>query len=136
MSSDQSHARSTIDPLQAPPLSGLIREARVLIELPHLLLRFPFLARQPRGSGQPVLILPGYGAGDVSTALLQGYLTILGYRVRGWGKGRNRGEVPHLLPRVLKRVISLTRKTEQKARLIGWSFGGYLAREVARERPD
>jgi pimeloyl-ACP methyl ester carboxylesterase len=56
--------------------------------------------------------------------------------VRGWGRGRNGGEVPNLMPRVLKRIASLRRKTGQRVRVIGWSFGGYLARELARERPD
>ena len=79
-----------LDALKPPPSSGLIREARVFLELPRLMLRFPDLARQQRGHGQPVLVLPGYGAGDISTALLQAYLRLLGYRVRGWGRGRNR----------------------------------------------
>jgi pimeloyl-ACP methyl ester carboxylesterase len=125
-----------IDALQAPHPSGMIREVRVLLELPRLLIRFPALARQPRGSGQPVLVLPGYGAGDGSTALLQGYLRFLGYHVRGWGRGRTHGEVQHLMPRVLKRLMSLARKSGQEVALVGWSLGGYLAREAARERPD
>jgi pimeloyl-ACP methyl ester carboxylesterase len=125
-----------IDALQAPHPSGMIREVRVLLELPRLLIRFPALARQPRGSGQPVLVLPGYGAGDGSTALLQGYLRFLGYHVRGWGRGRTHGDVQHLMPRVLKRLMSLARKSGQEVAVVGWSLGGYLAREAARERPD
>jgi pimeloyl-ACP methyl ester carboxylesterase len=122
--------------LQIPASSGVIREARSLIELPRLLLRFPALARQPRGNGEPVLILPPHGTGDTSTIVLKGYLRLLGYRARGWGLGRNRGRVAELLPRVLKRLSSFSRRSQQKVSLIGWSFGGYLAREVARERPD
>lgn len=125
-----------IEVLEAPHPSGMIREVRVLLELPRLLFRFPVLARQPRGAGQPVLVLPGYGAGDISTALLQAYLRFLGYRVRGWGRGRNRGDVRDLMPRVLKRLISLARKSGQEVRLIGWSLGGYLAREAARDKPE
>jgi hypothetical protein len=71
--------------LRAPSPAYVMREARGLIELPRLLLRFPSLARQPRGNGEPVLILPGYGAGDGSTMILKGYLRLLSYRARGWG---------------------------------------------------
>lgn len=125
------------DLLKAPATSGMIREARGLIELPRLLLRFPGLARQPRGNREPVLILPGYGAGDGSTVILKIYLQFLGYRVRGWGLGRNIGEVADLLPRILKRLASLSRRSDhQTVTIIGWSLGGYLARELARERPD
>lgn len=122
--------------LQAPNPSGLIRELFGLIEFPKLLVRLPQLALQPRGTQHPVLILPGYGAGDGSTTILKAYLRLLGYRARGWGLGRNKGTVAELLPRVLKRLASFSRRTNQKVTLIGWSFGGYLARELARERPD
>lgn len=122
--------------LETPDPSSVIREVRGLIELPRLLFHFPELARQPRGHGQPVLILPGYGSGDVSTALLKGYLRLLGYRARGWGLGRNNGDAVELLPRILKRAASLVRRSNHKVHLIGWSYGGYLARELARERAD
>ena len=122
--------------LRAPRRSGLFREARMFFEFPRLMFRAMDLARQPRGTGQPVIILPGYGAGDGSTAILKAYLRMLGYRVRGWGLGRNTGNVGELLPRILKRLISFSRRTSQDVNLIGWSLGGYLAREVARERPD
>lgn len=124
------------EPIEPPLPSGVLREIRGLVELPRLLLRFPDLARQPRGQGQPVLILPGYGAGDGSTAILKAYLRLLGYRARGWGLGRNTGAVSELFPRILKRLASLARRSNQEVRLIGWSLGGYLARELARERPD
>ena len=92
------------DSLQPPPRSGLVREIRGLLELPRLLLRFPILARQPRGRGQPVLVLPGYGAGNASTFILQAYLRLLGYQVRGLGPGAPSREVPELLVRVLKQI--------------------------------
>lgn len=122
--------------LEPPPLSGLIREIRGFLELPRLMLSFRELAQQPRGQGQPVVLLPGYRAGDGSTAILKLYLRLLGYQVQGWKLGRNSGDVPDLLPRVLKGIDSLARGTHQQVRLIGWSLGGYLAREAARERPD
>ncbi len=124
------------DSFEIPDSSRLFREARGLIELPRLFFRFPELISQPRGEGRPVLILPGWGAGDGSTAVLKAYLRLIGYRAHGWGLGRNRGAAADLLPKILKRVYSLSRRNEQKVDLIGWSFGGYLARELARERAD
>src|ERR1041384_6000422 len=124
------------EPIDPPDPARVIREVRGLIELPRLLLRFPSLAVQPRGHGQPIMILPGYGAGDGSTVLLKGYLRLLGYRARGWGLGRNVGNAAGLMPRILKRIASFARRANQKVHLIGWSFGGYLARELARERGD
>src|SRR6516162_9640236 len=109
------------DSFEAPDPSRLFLEARGLIEFPRLFFRFPELVWQPRGKGQPVLILPGYGAGDGSTAILKSYLRLLGYRARGWGLGRNTGDVPDLLPRVMKHVGSFARRTQQEVRLIGWS---------------
>ena len=125
-----------IDALQPPSPTGMIREARVVLEFPLLLLRAVELACQPRGHGEPVLVLPGYRAGDASTAILKTYLRFLGYRVSGWHLGRSSGNVPDLLPRVLKRILFMSRKARQPVRVVGWSFGGYLAREAARERPD
>jgi pimeloyl-ACP methyl ester carboxylesterase len=129
-------AATVTQAIQPPSPTGLLGEARGLLELPKLLLRFPDLARQPRGRGQRVLVLPGYGAGDASTAPLRAYVGFLGYRPRGWGLGRSSGEVPDLLPRVVERLEALAREEGGAVALIGWSLGGYLAREAARERPQ
>jgi len=83
-----------------------------------------------------VVVLPGYGAGDGSTFLLQAYVRFLGYGVRGWELGRNSGDVPDLIPRVVERVAGFAAEAGRYVKLIGWSLGGYLAREAARERPD
>ena len=124
-----------MEAIQAPTPSGLLVEARGVFEIPRLLLRSPRLARQPRGAGESVLVLPGYGAGDGSTSVLRAYLGFLGYRPAGWGLGRNTGEVTDLLPRIARRVSSVSQAEGRPVILIGWSLGGYLAREAARERP-
>ena len=122
--------------IQAPSPAGYLGQARGLIELPKLLIDLPGLAKQARGRGQRVLVLPGYGASDASTSVLRTYLRLLGYRPTGWGLGRNRGDVADLLPDVVERLESLAREEGSPIRLIGWSLGGYLAREAARERPQ
>ncbi len=114
----------------------LFRETQAVRELPRLAWRLPSLARQARGKGELVLVFPGFGAGDTSTAALRGYLRLLGYRVRGWGLGMNGGDVPALI----SQVVELTARTAElegaAVRLVGWSLGGYLAREAAREEPE
>jgi pimeloyl-ACP methyl ester carboxylesterase len=133
---ERAHAARGSGALRAPRARDLLGEAFGLLELPKLMWRAPWLARQPRGHGEPVLVLPGYGTGDASTALLRAYLTGLGYRAEGWRLGRNDGDVRALLPRVMSRLESLARARRSAVRLIGWSLGGFLAREAARERPD
>ncbi len=119
-----------------PGPAAWLREGLGLLELPRLLLRFPELARLPRGSGQPVMVLPGFGAGDASTLVLQSYLRLLGYRVQGWRMGINTGRVSALLPRVQRRVARLAEAAGEPVRLIGWSLGGVFARETARASPE
>ena len=82
------------------------------------------------------MVLPGFGTGDQATALMRRYLKSLGYRVRGWQLGRNLGNVPALIPRVLDQLAEFERSRREAVRLVGWSLGGNLAREAARERPD
>ncbi len=124
------------EPIEAPRPAGLVGEVRGAFELPRLLLRAPDLARGPRADGERVLVLPGFGAGDASTGVLRGYLRYLGYRTEGWNLGVNGGDVPELLPRVVERLQELVELEAAPIRLVGWSLGGYLAREAARERPD
>jgi pimeloyl-ACP methyl ester carboxylesterase len=122
--------------IEPPPVSGVVKELRGLLELPRLLLRAPALARAPRGHGEPVVVLPGYNTTDGSTVILRAYLSYLGYDARGWRLGRNRGDVRALVPRVIASVDRLAHGTGRAVRLVGWSLGGFIAREVARERPD
>ena len=114
----------------------LIHEAHGLAEIPRLVWRAPSLLGRPRGRDAPVVVLPGFAADDGSTLLLRGYLRSLGYKARGWGLGRNRGNVPTLIPRVIEVVAGHAERHGQSVRLVGWSLGGNLARETARERPD
>src|SRR5258706_464722 len=125
-----------IEAFKPPAISGVVREVLCLIELPRLLLRFPFLITQPRGKHEPVLIFPPHGTGDGATTLLKAYLRLIGYRARGWGLGRNKGDMTDLLPRALKRLASFAKRSNQKVTLIGWRFGAHLPRELAREPPD
>lgn len=122
--------------ISLPPRANLLREAASLIELPRLLLKFPSLATQVRGKGQPVMVLPGFAIGDSATVLLRSYLRYLGYRARGWGLGVNRGDAEAIFPKLLEVLEKFFLERGEKVNLVGWSMGGYLSREAARERPD
>lgn len=113
----------------------LAMEAGSVLDIAELVLRSPGLARVPKGNGRAVIVLPGFGASDVSTALLRRYLQRIGHTVHGWGLGTNHGHVIALMPQVL----ALVRKTSERSgptALVGWSLGGVLAREAARELPQ
>ncbi|MFO7589815.1 MAG: alpha/beta hydrolase [Acidimicrobiia bacterium] len=114
----------------------VLNESWALLELPRLVLHGPVLARRPRGDGRPVVVYPGYGTGDATTAPLRAYLRGLGYDVHGWNLGRNRGDMRAVIAPVLEQARSLARAHAQPVSLVGWSLGGVIAREVAREHPE
>ena len=124
--------------LETPELSlaSMVREAAGLRVLPGLALERRSLLSEPRGDGECVLVLPGFGADDRSTWILRRYLSELGYSPKGWRLGRNGGNVEQTLDRVLERVDGLAERYEGRLSLVGWSLGGYLAREAARDRPE
>lgn len=120
---------------QPPSRWHLWREAAVAIELANLALRYPALTRCKRTFNHPVVLFPGFGTDEVAMTVLHHYLKTIGAEVHHWGLGRNHGYVPDLLAQALERVQQLT-ATGRPAHLVGWSLGGYIAREVARELPE
>ena len=122
-------------PRTAPPADPFGEFAAVR-QFSRLAMHAPFLMMARRGNGEPVLMLPGLGGGDISLSALRSYLTTLGYRAVGWGLGTNDGDLDRLLPRVTRVLQELVDRRGQPAALIGQSLGGYVAREVAREHPD
>jgi hypothetical protein len=123
--------------LRSPARWELLREGRVVFELLALAAVLPRLrADSPRSSGAPVMVVPGFATDDSWTTRLRSFLTSIGYEARGWGLGRNDGRVPKLIPAVVEQTEKLANEFGRPVRLIGWSLGGYLVREAARERPD
>ena len=121
--------------MRAPSLLGLGVQWFAAVEALALIPNAPKLLRQPTGNGARVYVLPGIFTGDYATKVLRVYLSRLGYEVSGWGLGVNRGQVRQALRQLIAR-IEQDRAPGQKVHLIGWSLGGVIARELARERPD
>ena len=100
------------------------------------MLQLPLLRMTlPRGKG-PVMVLPGFMADDSSTWLLRRFLSSLGYTVKPWGMGLNRGPMMAYLPALIEALDSWANQRDELPSLVGWSRGGTLSREIARERPD
>jgi hypothetical protein len=122
--------------IESPPRRLLFLEGRVVLEWVALLPAFPLLRRAPRGDGHPVLVLPGFMAGDGSTLMLRRFLRGLGYRTHGWRLGRNVGPSSEMARSLAERLSDLRRRYDRRVTLIGWSLGGIYARELARRFPE
>ena len=119
------------------PSSALLltEPIRGLVDLAALPLASPWLATAPRGDGHGVLVLPGLLASDTSTLVLRRFLGLLGYDVRGWGLGRNRGPTEEVLQQLPRALADHVARTGGAVSLVGWSLGGIFAREIARLYP-
>ncbi len=150
--------------LRPPSRLNLLRELAVgadMIGAPAALMRARMRRKVPN-SGRAVIVLPGFGANDASTAPMRYFLSQQGHQVEGWGLGLNTGgrglvtdvndlperwefdrevatpgeaEVPALCEKMVGRTQARVAALGRPVTLIGWSLGGYIAREVARELP-
>ena len=122
----------------AGPGVGLLltEPIRGLADLAAHALAAPWLATAPRGDGHGVLVWPGLLASDTSTTMLRQFLRLLGYQVRGWDLGRNRGPTDAVLDALPRVLMAHAERTGRPVSLVGWSLGGIYAREMARDHPD
>jgi pimeloyl-ACP methyl ester carboxylesterase len=150
--------------LQAPAHALAWRESRALLDMGRM--AWPLLlpagaARAKRR--RHIIVMPGFGADDRATWPLRRYLSKLGHHAEGWGLGlnragvdiphtqddlspgwaiervadyRNEGSVPMLCDRMVQRARERHAALGAPLTLIGWSLGGVVAREVARDLPE
>ena len=117
-----------------PPLW---REARIGLEVAALL-RDPVFRGDGMvdGRGRPVLLVPGFLAGDGSLSMMAGWLGRAGYRPSRAGIVSNVNCAGILLPRMERRLERLVSEQGQRAAIVGQSRGGTLAKVLAHRRPD
>jgi pimeloyl-ACP methyl ester carboxylesterase len=121
--------------IKAPSAALLALEPWGLMSIPALLAAAPFLATAPRGRRHAVIVVPGLGADDRSTVAIRRFLAHLGYDVHGWKRGRNVRAPGADLSAVAADILALHAATGSAVSLVGWSRGGVIAREAARQVP-
>jgi pimeloyl-ACP methyl ester carboxylesterase len=94
------------------------------------------LATAPRGTGRRVMVLPGFTAGDVSTAPLRLALRGLGHRPAAWGLGLNVGPDDETVRQLLRLLDRMVKENGGPIDVVGWSLGGIMARLLALHHPD
>lgn len=95
----------------------------------------PWLRQLPNGDGHPVIVFPGLGATDLTTAPLRNFLEDRGYVAHPWRQGFNFGPRKGVLEACRAQVAEVAAQHGGKVSLIGWSLGGVYAREMAKEQP-
>jgi pimeloyl-ACP methyl ester carboxylesterase len=113
------------------------RESRVGLETAALL-RSPIFRGEgvQDARGRPVLLIPGFLAGDDSLALMTRWLRHAGYHTRKAGLRANVGCSGQTVERLEDRLEELVERQGRRAAIVGQSRGGTLARVVAKRRPD
>ena len=89
-----------------------------------------------RGYGRPVLLVPGFLAGDGTLGTMAKWLRDNGYWTRRAGIRSNIDCSEKACDLIEERLEALAGRTGRRVAIIGQSRGGVLARAVAVRRPD
>ncbi len=121
-------------PYAVPPLW---RESRAPLELAALV-RSPIYKGEGvvDAGGQPVLLIPGFLAGDDTLGFMTRWLRRTGHRTRKAGFRSNIDCSEAAVQRLEERVEMMAETRGQKVAIVGQSRGGALAKVLAVRRPD
>jgi triacylglycerol lipase len=113
------------------------RESRVAFE--HAALRRdPVLRGEgvPRGDGGPVLLIPGFLAGDPSLRIMAAWLKRIGYRPSRAHMWLNVDCTTRALERLEASLEELAERHGRRVSIVGQSRGGTMGRLLAVRRPE
>ena len=115
----------------------LWRESRIALDTAALLRSPTWLARDlAQGEGRPVMLIPGFLAGDDSLGLMTAWLRRNGYWTKRAGIRSNVDCSNAVIGRLSDRLDEMAQFHGGKVAVIGQSRGGTLARVLAVRRPD
>jgi triacylglycerol lipase len=126
---------STRDDIETPPVAPLWRELRYGGELARLLAAQALRPPRRRNS-RPVMLIPGFMAGDRSLTVLRSWLWGRGHPVSMSGMRLNVGCAEQIVSRLQAQLRELAAQRGEPVTLIGQSRGGGLARALAVREPE
>ncbi len=139
----QAVEEASFDPAAPPSLEPRrwwgdhLRELRWQAELARLLVDPVFRGEGiPHGDGRPTLLIPGFLAGDVTLAVMYGWLDRIGYEPARSGISANVDCSNRAVERLERRLVHLNESRGRKVALIGHSRGGHFAKALASRHPD
>lgn len=89
-----------------------------------------------RGAGRPVLLIPGFLAGDGSLGVMTRWLRGMGYRTRKAGIRSNVDCSGVLCSALELRLEQMADRAGERVAIVGQSRGGLMAKVLASSRPD
>jgi pimeloyl-ACP methyl ester carboxylesterase len=129
-----------------PPMHSLLKELTFAPEAGRALRRAvqgrrefratPYVDRSPQRAGEPVLLVPGFMAGDYTLRLMARTLRRNGFRTYRSQITTNVSCLMSNAAMLERRLEAIATKRERKVRIVGHSLGGMLARGLAVRRPD
>jgi triacylglycerol lipase len=127
-------------------IRALAREASTLVEAGRLVrrtradrrarARLPYAGSHRRTAHDPVLLIPGFLAGDATLRAMSAFLRQEGFRTYRAQIQVNAGCTREATDRLERRLEAIVLRRGRKVSIVGHSLGGMLARGLAARRPD
>ncbi|MFJ9314897.1 esterase/lipase family protein [Pimelobacter simplex] len=129
-----------------PALAALLREGSLVTEAGryaarrsatrHARRRTPYAARSAARAAEPVLLVPGFLAGDWTLTAMAAELRAQGFRTYRSQIHANIGCTLSSALVLEARLEQIAERRDARVRIVGHSLGGMIARGLAARRPD
>ncbi|MEM8860864.1 MAG: alpha/beta hydrolase [Chloroflexota bacterium] len=122
--------------LKAPKRVNMFQELRGVEELYKLWQARKLLPPLKSDEPETILVIPGLYCFDFLTFMTRFQLNRAGHSAYGWRMGINWGNTDKDVPILVEKISGLVEKYGRPVVLLGWSLGGVMAREIARQYPS